>query len=346
MKLDALSMPINDKDTITGSSYSDLNILHKIFFRNIATDDWGSFKISPWAASLIIIGFFAVILMFVSGVLILQITAVIFVLITLVIGVIFIMRETKTLLKNQAMEEIRLNALANDNGWTYVRNTKTVNKTGTMFTLGLARQLSNVITAPNFQVGEYNSTYDKSKSERIYKFGYIEIPLKRNIPNMLLDTKNNNMSIFGMELSNLPVKYDKSQVVSLEGDFDKFYTLYAPKGYDADVRYVFTPDLMQLLIAESNSTDVEIVDNTMYLYLGSYDLIQPIFWKRLERILATIGQKIERQTKNYEDDNAPNGGVAVKGRRLLRRRVSIFIIIIVVLDLLFELTRLLGIFNN
>ena len=39
----------------------------------------------------------------------------------------------------------------------------------------------------------------------------------------------------------------RTQVLSLEGDFDRYFTLYCPKEYERDALYVFTPDLMALL---------------------------------------------------------------------------------------------------
>lgn len=40
-------------------------------------------------------------------------------------------------------------------------------------------------------------------------------------------------------------------MLSLEGDFDRYFTLYCPGDYERDALYVFTPDLLALLIDES-----------------------------------------------------------------------------------------------
>lgn len=160
---------------------------------------------------------------------------------------------------------------------------------------------------------------------------------------MVLDSKSNNYQLLGMEISNLPETLNKDQVISLEGDFDKYYTLYAPKDYDADVRYVFTPDLMQALIRESDSIDIEILDNTMLVYLGKNDIGTIEFWQRIGRFMDIVGDKIQRQTQNYSDDKSLVSGVVAPQGRQLRRGVST---VSVVLAVLYVLLQLLDFWNK
>src|SRR5690606_15087483 len=110
--------------------------------------------------------------------------------------------------------------------------------------------------APELDIGSYRYTTGSGKNKSTHTWGYAAIKLPRKLPNMLLDARNNN-SLFG---TNLPVSYRRDQVLSLEGDFDKYFTLYCPRQYERDALYVFTPDLMALLIDESAAFDVEIVD--------------------------------------------------------------------------------------
>src|SRR6478609_9747463 len=66
--------------------------------------------------------------------------------------------------------------------------------------------------------------------------------------------------------SNLPASFQRAQRLSLEGDFDRHFTLYCPEGYEQDALYLFTPDIMARFIDHAAQLDVEIVDDWLFLY--------------------------------------------------------------------------------
>jgi hypothetical protein len=133
---------------------------------------------------------------------------------------------------------------------------------------------------------------------------------------MVLDSKANN-TFFG---SDLPVSFRRDQVLSLEGDFNKYFTLYCPQEYEQDALYVFTPDLMALLIDDAGSFDVEIVDDWMFIYSPHpFPALSATAYQRLFTIVATVGSKTVSQTANYHDDRVGSVAaniVAPAGQRL------------------------------
>ena len=146
--------------------------------------------------------------------------------------------------------------------------------------------------------------------------GYIAIELNRRLPNLLL--KGRGWQTF----SGLPRDYDESQTLSLEGDFDRYFTLYCPTGYERDALYIFTPDLMALLIDNAAPFDVEIVDNWLFVY-SNLPIVRPdaAWMSRLFRIISLIGAKAMRSSQNYRDDRAidtSTGSIGPSGRRLAR----------------------------
>jgi hypothetical protein len=162
--------------------------------------------------------------------------------------------------------------------------------------------------------------------------------MDRNLPNMLLDSKDNNVQIFGRTLaSNLPVTMKGNQVLSLEGDFDTHFTLYAPKEYERDALYVFTPDVMALLIDSMKGVDAEVIDNKFYIYMPRYTNTQTLDPKFLEKVFAimnTVGMKLHRQTDYYADETVNNRAedvVAAGGRRLKRGTAWGYVIAIIVI---------------
>ena len=160
---------------------------------------------------------------------------------------------------------------------------------------------------------------------------------------MLLDAKANNTNLFGKSLaSNLPVSLRKDQVLSLEGDFDKYFTLYAPKDYERDALYIFTPDLMTLLIDNAHSFDAEVVDNRLYIYIRQQgkntSMTQPHFIYQLLSIIHVVGMKLHRQSDYYADELVGDRSIDIvaTGGRRLRRGINWVTAAIVIVVLLFQ----------
>ena len=149
--------------------------------------------------------------------------------------------------------------------------------------------------------------------------GYLAVTLPRPLPNMILDSVGNN-SLFGSSLMYPP---ERDQRLSLEGDFDDYFDLYVPRGYERDALYIFTPDLMALLIDESADADVEIRGNQFVAYVpGGLDLSSADTWRWIERLLAILLTKTHSRADGYSDEraaSAPMLTIAPAGQHLRRR---------------------------
>lgn len=152
--------------------------------------------------------------------------------------------------------------------------------------------------------------------------GYIRFTLPRRLPNMVLDAKANNK----MFKSSLPAYIQKDQVMSLEGDFSKYYTVYVPKKYERDALYIFTPDIMELLIETGAQYDVEIVDDSLYVYSNKrfrFDSVE--FMKEIIWLIEALSEKFSRRVDAYSDsrigDSALN--IVTNHARTLYQRTGI-----------------------
>ena len=241
---------------------------------------------------------------------------------------------------------LQLTRFAAANGLEYLHERPAAHS-GSIFQVGSARTVERAMRAATgrpTEVGTYRYAIEsgsgENRSTTIHRWGYVAIRLDRNLPHMVLDAGSNDRSLFGVRSSNLPVSFDRSQVLHLEGDFDQHFTLYAPKEYERDALYVFTPDLMALLIDETGDFDVEIVDDWMFIYSARpFNLLSPDTYERMRRIVATVGAKTLRQTARYADERVGDplvNQVAPQGRRL-KRRTSVFATVIVVASVLFWL---------
>lgn len=228
----------------------------------------------------------------------------------------------------------RLDRFARANGLEYSPAAGDPGYPGAIFSIGHSRHVADRIrstgadgTSRYFDFGNFRYTTGSGKNQSTRTWGFLAFRLDRRLPHMVLDSRANN-SLFG---TNLPAAFDKDQVLSLEGDFDRYFTLYCPREYERDALYVFTPDLMALLVDEAAPFDVEIVDDWMFVYSNKpFRTGDAATYARLFRIMDTVGAKALRQTVRYADERVGDFAaniVAPQGARL-KRTVSVWAILI------------------
>ncbi len=239
---------------------------------------------------------------------------------------------------------VRMDRFARKNGMRFSPFDADPSYPGAIFQLGSSRQSVDHLVSDSgrfFDFGNYRYTTGSGKNRSTRTWGFLAFNLDRRLPHMMLDSKANN-TFFG---TNLPAAFDKSQILSLEGDFDKSFTLYCPREYERDALYVFTPDLMALLIDEAAPFDVEIIDDWMFVYSNTaFRTGDASLYARLFRIIDTVGAKTLTQTDRYVDarigDFSANM-VAPEGARL-RRGVSVGAVVIGVVFVALWLWGILG----
>ena len=238
-------------------------------------------------------------------------------------------------------KSVRLWRFAVANAFQYAHTILTPSYNGMIFQQGYSRFASNVVYVPGsdtlaaFEMGDYQYTTGSGKNRQTHLWSYISIEMDRQLPHMVLDSRSNNLKIFGKDIaSNLPESFSKDQILSLEGDFNNSFTLYAPKEYERDALYIFTPDLMALLMDQSAQFDAEIIDNRVFFYRRlAVDRTNPTIMYQLLTIINTVGMKMYRQTDYYADERVgdrANNVVAQSGRRL-KRGVNWFVVIVIII---------------
>jgi hypothetical protein len=238
----------------------------------------------------------------------------------------------------------RVDAFAGANGMTFSPRDADPAYPGAIFGIGDNRQAVDHLRSTGarfFDFGTYRYTTGSGKSRSTHTWGFLAFKLDRRLPNMVLDSKANN-GFFG---TNLPTTFNRHQILSLEGDFDRYFPLYGPREYERDALYVFTPDLMALLIDEAAPFDVEIVDDWMFVYSSTpFRTGDATLYARLFRIIDTVGAKTLAQTDRYVDERVGDFAanvVAPQGARL-KRGVSVGAIVIVVVVAAFWAWRVFG----
>jgi hypothetical protein len=239
---------------------------------------------------------------------------------------------------------MRMSQFAADNGLQFRSHSANPSYTGMIFSLGDTRFASNHLNSTSgryFDLGTFQYSTGSGKSRSTHYWGFLALQLDRKLPNMVLDSKANN-TLFG---SDLPITFKRDQILSLEGDFDKHFTLYCPQQYEQDALYVFTPDLMALLIDDAGSYDVEIVDDWMFIYSPHpFPQLDARNYARLFRIVQTVGAKTVSQTANYHDDRvgSSTANIVAPGGQRLRHGTSIGVLVFGVLFAGFWLYSVFG----
>ncbi len=228
---------------------------------------------------------------------------------------------------------LRLDRFARANGMSFTPVDGVPAYPGEIWGLGRDQTVLSHLTSASgrfLDIGNYRYVTGSGKSQTTHNWGFLALALDRAMPNIVLDSKANN-SLFS---SNLPAVLDKKQILHLEGDFDEHFTLYCPAQYEQDALYIFTPDLMALLIDEASPFDVELVDTWMFVYSSRpFEMTDPAVLQRLFTIADTVGAKALDQTEHYSDDRIGDPAaniVAPQGARLKRGASVIGIVVVVV----------------
>ncbi len=230
----------------------------------------------------------------------------------LVIGIVLLVRRG---LRARAVARFRLARFAATNAMTYIERIDAPPLPGMIFSNGSGRMSTDVLrgTTPRFvEFGNYQYTTSNGKQSQTHRWGYVAVKLDVPLPNIVLDALGNNT--LG---SALTLAFRGDQRLSLEGDFDRYFSLYCPAGYEVDALYLFTPDVMARFIDHAAQLDVEIVDDWLFLYARrEVSTLDPATWAWLFGAVGALLTKLD-QWARWRDDRlrlaaAPHTGTATQ----------------------------------
>ncbi|MEY9851192.1 hypothetical protein ABH923_000870 [Leifsonia sp. EB41] len=201
----------------------------------------------------------------------------------------------------------RLHRFAVDNGLSYVPEAVGLRRSGVIFTAGRSPRGYDILsTGPgsDFEIGNFQYAGDWRSERALRRFGYFRLRLPGPLPHIVLEARRNRRW-FGR--SNLPWRFTSKQALSLEGDFDRFFRLHVPEGFEQDALYLFTPDLMVLFMDRASDFDVEIVDDWMYVYSPRpFRMADQRTYERLFAVLDTVGRRTLDRSARYTRHQPPS----------------------------------------
>ncbi len=253
---------------------------------------------------------------------------------------------------------VRLWKFAKKNNINYQSENHNVTYEGNIFNRGENRysyDILDLVNSENRSIEVANYQYDirtesrdsdgkTSTSTTTYRQGYILINLDHKLPHIILDSKKNGSGSIGNGLLSI----SQSQRLELEGDFNDYFDLYVPNGYERDALYIFTPDVMAVFVDETCNFDAEIIDDKLFIYSRvPLNLIDQSILEKLFKLIDLVSKKTINQADNYVDERVGNrqaNVIAAEGRRLkfgLPKPIIVIIIIVAALNILSFILALL-----
>ncbi|MGY1552515.1 hypothetical protein ACW5CM_12105 [Microbacterium sp. A588] len=130
---------------------------------------------------------------------------------------------------------------------------------------------------------------------------YLVVKLPVPMPHLILGSE-----AAGGVSKRLPVRVDPAQRLSLEGDFDRFFQVFAPERYERDALFVLPPDVMAALIDHASSFNIEIVDDSVVFFAPeAADYAKPHAWLAIDAALHGTAPPLVRTATRYRDENVP-----------------------------------------
>ncbi len=222
-------------------------------------------------------------------------------------------------LVRQAITSVSLRRFAETNGLSYISPLQDTNLPGCIFQIGRNRHFEDGIsdTKQYWLMANYNYTTGSGKSSRTYQYGVMHFKLARRVPHVLIQSLSGNL------YQSLSVDFSSRQKMQLEGDFDTYFTTYAPVGYQRDALYFLTPEIMAILIDQGKEYSFEVIDDNLFIYSKPIDFSDKSLQVTMEKLL-TVAQRFSDEfndnTQRYADARVQNSvqlnTVGFEGRRL------------------------------
>ncbi|MFJ4045076.1 hypothetical protein ACIPV2_04945 [Microbacterium sp. NPDC089987] len=157
---------------------------------------------------------------------------------------------------------------------------------------------------PRFVAGDVEFGQLRAKRASSDDWHYLMLRLPAPVPHVVLSSvKSGGIS------KQLPVHLEQSQRISLEGDFDRHFRVYAPNDYGTDALYLLAPDVMVALLDHAVAFNVEMVDDTVVFFApGSADFTRAETWERFGVLITCAVPVVSRAAARYRDDRVPGQG--------------------------------------
>ena len=188
------------------------------------------------------------------------------------------------------------------NGLRYAPGRSGASLPGSLFRGGTPMRAYDVFTATSprhIEIGNTVATEETRWVNRDQEFGYLAVRLANRLPHIVLEPRRG-----GIKPGFVPGLAEE-QHLRLEGDWDSWFSLYCPAGYERDALYLFTPDVMARFIDGAEGQYVEIIDDWLFVYTAQpLATLDPDRWRFAAGIAEAVTAKLA-QWERWRDPSAP-----------------------------------------
>lgn len=152
------------------------------------------------------------------------------------------------------------------------------------------------------QYSTFNAATKKGSFERAYRV--LEITTRQDFYHVYIDSKSNNRRLSSKAMNIASISIDENPKLEVEGDVNKYFTIYVPKGDNFHSLITLTPEKLIALRDYGAGFDIEFVDNKIYLI--SEDKIKTLkdvlqYQESIFNILETIGEDVVRKRSDVSN---------------------------------------------
>lgn len=122
----------------------------------------------------------------------------------------------------------------------------------------------------------------------------LSLSLGKHVPHIVLDSLGNNRL-----MSSLTHQYNRSQLITLEGDFDTYYELYAPTKHRVDALSILSPDVMAVLIDSGAQFDIELVDQSLVIRTLGHVLTDPDTLQAMHAVMQAVAPEVLHRMRSW-----------------------------------------------
>jgi hypothetical protein len=137
-------------------------------------------------------------------------------------------------------------------------------------------------------------TYSTTRLRHSAQFQVIHIKLSHPLPNTIIDGRANDYllrSDLPGELREMTDKYE------LEGDFPKYFRVYAEAHRPSEILQLLSPDVMATLIDDFSDSNIEFINASVFITTRTVNVTQASFKRSIELSLK-LSQKLEEKSRN------------------------------------------------
>jgi len=134
----------------------------------------------------------------------------------------------------------------------------------------------------------------KKQSAPMLPGWYLIVALPREVPHIVIDNVSNRDKVINL---------DPGQRVPMGTDFDAFFIVYAPEGYERDARQLITDHVQKALMDTIEDEDVELVDQAVIFfspYPVDWATLDP--WARVSDLRSLVETQMYSSLGEYTDN--------------------------------------------